>query len=130
LLSSSLASLSSYSESSLHAARLAVSEVKRHAAESDAQEVAQIEAELSRAEGFSAGSLYANSIVSSEKTIRAANAFLEKKGAGSPDAKALLLGGISLAFLAAAAYYFATRAKHKKKEKRELPKEEQAQSGN
>lgn len=124
-IGSAMSSLQSSAESSLEVAKLALEEVKSKAEEPDAESAAQIESEVSRAEGFLSASLYSDSIVSSDRAIKAANAFLAGKGTGGIDAKAILLAAVSLAFLGIAAYYFIAKSKPgNKKEKRSLPKEE------
>jgi len=124
-LQSSYFSLQSSATNSLGVAKIALAQVKKEATDADQQDAAQIGAEVSKAEGFLSASLYADSLLSSERAIKAANTFLAAKGSGSPDAKTLLLAALSLVFLCVAAYYFITRAKpSQKKEKRELPKVE------
>ena len=123
LLLKSLGQIRSSSESSLQVARLAASEAEQKA---QGEEASQIKDEVSRSEGFYAAALYADSLVSSERAISAANLLLAKN-AGGIDAKAILLAAVSFAFVAAAAYYF---LRHKgqggKKEKKGIAKESQA----
>lgn len=122
-IQSSYTHLQTSASSSLGVARIALAQVKNEATDADQEDAAQIEAEVSKAEGFLAASLYADSLLSSERAIKAANAFLAGKGNSAPDIKTLLLAALSLVFLCVAAYYFITKSKPaQKKEKRELPK--------
>ena len=122
-LQSSYTHLQTSASSSLGVAKIALAQVKNGATDADKEDAAQIEAEVSKAEGFLAASLYADSLLSSERAIKAANAFLAGKGNSAPDIKTLLLAALSLVFLCVAAYYFITKSKPaQKKEKLKLPK--------
>ncbi len=121
LLQNSIWQIRSSSESSLQVARLAAAEAQGKA---QGEEALQIKEEVSRAEGFYAAALYADSLVSSERAISAANLLLAKS-AGGIDAKAALLAAVSFAFVAAAAYYFFShKGKGRKKERKAMPKAE------
>ncbi|MCX6772919.1 MAG: hypothetical protein NTV88_04075, partial [Candidatus Micrarchaeota archaeon] len=126
-MDSSLSSLQSVASSSLDVAKTALVEVKSKAGAEDAPVVAQIEAEADKSQELFANALYADSLMSSDRAIAAANAFLTKKVSGGLDAKTLLLAAVSLIFIGLAAYYFLSRNRpHKeKKEKHELPKGEE-----
>ena len=119
-IQSALGSLQSSAESSVRVARLALSEVKQKAPESP--ESSQVEAEVSRAEGFLANSLYADALMSSDRAISAANSLLEQKAGAGLDQKSLLLAGASLAFMAAAAYYFSRKKKGEAKKEKKVPR--------
>lgn len=119
-IQSALNSLQSSAESSVRVARLALSEVRQKAPES--QESSQVEAEVSRAEDFMANSLYADALMSSDRAISAANLLLEQKAGAGLDQKSLLLAGASLAFMAAAAYYFSRKKKSGAKKERRVPR--------
>ncbi|VVB98971.1 Uncharacterised protein [uncultured archaeon] len=124
-VSAALSSLQSSAESSLRVANVALSEVQSRASPDDG-DASQIQSEVSRAEDFYANALYSDSLLSSDRAIKAANAFLAKKAAGGIDSKAIALGAVSVLFIAAAAWFFLKGGKKPEalKEKKSLPKEE------
>jgi len=118
----SQASLQSSAESSLEVARAALGEASRKAGATN-PDVLQIEAEVGRSQDYLSNSLYADSIASSDRAIRAANNLLSSAGK-QLDIGTIAIGALSLAFIGGAAYYFLRRAPRKEKEeKKELPKE-------
>ena len=126
-LQGALLSLQASAASSLGVAKVALSEVKSKGGVEDAADISQIEAEVGKAEGFLANALYSDSLVSSDKAVKAANVFLGKKSGGT-DIRAVFIGALSLLFLAAAAYYFlGNEKKRKHEEKKEMPKAEAGQ---
>jgi len=124
---SSLFSLRLSAETSLRVAQAALSEVRQKAGSDFIQERESIESEVAKAEGFLSDSLYSDSLLASDRAIRAANLLLPK--AGSPlDFRTIAIAFVSTLFITAAAYYF-LRGRHRgeEKEKRGLPKEKEAQ---
>ncbi|VVC01181.1 Uncharacterised protein [uncultured archaeon] len=116
-----LSGLQKSAYSSLQVAKVAVAEVKRKGA-GGADSSAQLDSELSRAESFYTNALYADSLVASDGIIKAANALLSGSSQGI-DAKTILLGAVSLIFIAAIAYYFLnSQKKRAPPEKKEMPK--------
>ncbi len=122
VLESSLESLQQSAGASLQVAHLAESEAGKIAEGS--QEYSQIQEEVSRAEGFYSSALYADSLVSSDRAIRAANLLLAKSNSGF-DLKTVLLGAASLLFIAGAAWLFLQKSRKpsEKGPKRGIPKE-------
>ena len=121
-LSDALASLSSSASSSLSVAQAALAEVKARAGAEDAKQIGD---EVARSEEFLSNAMYADSLASSDRAISAANAALSKAGASSNPFQTAALALISVAFLAAAAYYFLTGGKRAPPEgKKEMPKAE------
>lgn len=121
LMEGALSGLESSARSSLSVAKLAVSEAKEKTGSQS--ELAQLDSEVQRAEEMLSNSLYAESISSSDRAIKAAGALLSANASAGPDAKAIAIGALSLAFLCAAALYFLRRGKAgKKKEKKEMPR--------
>lgn len=121
-LESALLSLHDSASSSLTTARAALSEAK--AKSSSQNDIAAIEREVSSSEEYFSSGLYADSIASSDRAVKAAAALLAS-GSGGLDAKAILLSIVSLAFIAGAAYYLMHMGRKKeKKEKKEVPKSE------
>ena len=121
-LSDALASLSSTASSSLSVAQAALAEVKSRASPEDAQQIGD---EVARAENFLSSAMYADSLASSDRAIKAANAALSKAGAGGNPLQTAALALISILFLAAAAYYFfAGKKRAPPGEKKEVPKAE------
>jgi len=110
-IESAISSLEASAESSLKVARLALSEAKQKSNPNEASDLSQIESEVSKAEGFLANSLYSDSILSSDRAVRAANALLSKQASGGIDARSILLAAVSLLFIAVAVYYFAVASK-------------------
>lgn len=105
ILSGSMDSLKQSASSSLAVARAALAEAKAKVGISKKQDVENMENEVQSASELLASGQYGESIASSDRAIKAANAALS--GASSQiDTKALLLGAVSLVFIAAAAYYF------------------------
>lgn len=105
-LENAISSLAFSAESSLSVAKLALSEARQKALSEDESDLSQIASEVSRSEGFLANSLYADSLMSSDRAISAANTLLSKRSDAGLDGKSILLGLISLAFIGAAVYYF------------------------
>ena len=121
-LQAAMSSLKASAGSSLQVAKVAAQEVQQKAGQIDAQAASQIQDELSRAENFYSNALYADSLVSSDNVIKAANALLSQQSGGI-DIKTILLGAVSLLFIAAVAYYFLNSQKKKPEEKmKEVPK--------
>ncbi|MCX8194526.1 MAG: hypothetical protein N3G22_00235 [Candidatus Micrarchaeota archaeon] len=121
LVRKSLENLNSSAHSSLSVAKAALAEVKRKASPGEEKEVSQIEAEVKRAEEYLSLSLLADSILASERAIGASSAFLSKKGSGQDTS--IILGVISILFIAAAAYYFIRKPRQEKKPpKKPIPK--------
>jgi hypothetical protein len=121
-LSNALESLSSSASSALDVARAALSEVKARASAEDASQIGD---EVARAEAFLSGAMYADSLASSDRAIRAANAALSKAGAGGSPLQPAALALVSIVFLAGAAYYFFSGKKRAPPgEKKEVPKAE------
>lgn len=121
-LQSSLDSLESSASSSLEVAKAALSEAKLKASPDQQSDLGPIESEVARADGFLADSLYSESIMASDRAIRASNALLSSSGGGI-GAGTVALAAISLSFIAAAAYYFAKQKKpYLHREKKEVPK--------
>jgi len=118
-VSSALSKLSASASSSLEVARAALAEAKSRASEADTE---QIDNEVSRAEEFLSNSMYADSLASSDRAIKAANAALSKSGsAGMLQPVALAI--VSLLFLSGAAYYFFSgKRRVPPEEKKEVPK--------
>jgi hypothetical protein len=123
-IESAIFSLQSSAESSLKVAKLALSEAKEKAGAERAADVLQIESEVSKAENFLANSLYSDSIMSSDRAVSAANVLLSGRAGAGIDSKSILLGAISLIFIAAAVYYFAVAGKKQSNggEKKKLEK--------
>ena len=120
LVSDSLEQVRSLAQSSLEVARTAAAQ----AAKQPGADASQIAGEVSRAEEFYSNALYADSLVSSENAISAANLLLSQNSGGL-DVRAVLIACASLAFIAAAAWFFLRGGRGgKKKEKKELPKAE------
>ncbi|MEM2137927.1 MAG: hypothetical protein QW568_02470 [Candidatus Anstonellaceae archaeon] len=117
-----ISSLQSSAESSLKVAKLALSEARKKSNPDEASDLSQIESEVSKAESFLANSLYSDSIMSSDRAVRAANALLSRQASGNIDSKSILLAAVSLLFIAAAVYYFAVASKKGAKEKKKLEK--------
>ncbi|HIH30405.1 TPA: hypothetical protein HA243_03325 [Candidatus Micrarchaeota archaeon] len=122
----SLGSIRLSAASSLEVAKVALSEVNAKASPEEKGQASQIESEVKSAEAYYSGSLYADSLMASERAISASNALLSRKEGGI-DAGTAALGALSLLFIAAAAYYFAKRKKpeEKKKGKKSIPKGEE-----
>ncbi|MEM4348426.1 MAG: hypothetical protein QXN37_02550 [Candidatus Anstonellaceae archaeon] len=116
-----LLQLKSSAQSSLQVAQLAVEEASGSARE---DEVVQLKQELSKSEEFFEAGLYADSLVSSEKAIRTANAILSRKP--QLDIKAIGLGLASVIFILLAAWIF-FEGSRKEKEKKQLPKANEPQ---
>jgi hypothetical protein len=126
-LQDSIITLGQSAASSLKVAQLALSEARQKSSPEESSDISQIASEVSKAEDFLANSLYADSLMSSDRAVSAANAFLSRKTSPAFDTKAVALGAISLAFLAAAAYYFTVMKKpggKPKGEKKKVQKEE------
>ncbi len=120
-LSEALVSLASSAQSSLGVARAALSEAQSRASADDA---AQIEDEVARAESFLASAMYADSLASSDRAIKAANAALSGSAGANP-LQPVLLAIVSIAFIGGAAYYFFMgRKKAPPAEKKEVPRAE------
>ncbi|MFA5930539.1 MAG: hypothetical protein WC861_06675 [Candidatus Micrarchaeia archaeon] len=121
-LSDALASLAASASDSLGVARAALAEAKLHAGAQDAKQIGD---EVARAEDFLASAMYADSLASSDRAIRAANAALSKAGAGGSPLQTAALALISILFLAAAVHYFFSGKKREPPgEKKEVPKAE------
>ena len=89
-----------------------------------AEDAKQIGDEVARSEDFLSSAMYSDSLASSDRAIRAANAALSKSGASGNPPQPVALALISVAFLAAAAYYFFAGRKRRPPEKKEVPKAE------
>lgn len=120
----SLDSLQGSASSSLEVARAALSEAKLKASQGQQKDLPAIEFEVANAEEFLADSLYSESILASDRAIKASNALLSKSG-GGVSAATLALAALSLAFIAAAAYYFSKQ----KKPGQALGKNEEGENG-
>jgi hypothetical protein len=120
LIGDSIVQIRSLAQSSLQVARTAAAQISTQ----PGADASQIQDEVSRAEDFYSNALYADSLVSSENAISAANLLLSQSSGGI-DAKTVLLAAVSIAFVAGAAYFFLSGGrKGAKKEKKELPKAE------
>jgi hypothetical protein len=102
-------------------------EAKGKAAPDDASEISQIGKEVSAAESMLGEGAYADSLMASDRAVRAANVFLAARQSGALDFRALALGAVSLVFIAAAAWFFLSNKKEgkEKKEKKQLPREKE-----
>jgi hypothetical protein len=121
ILNSTLSSLEESAASSLSVARAALSQARQKSPSSP--DLPQLEAELARAESLYADALYADSINASDRIASAAAALLSSQAGIDP--KHLLIGAVSVALLAAAAYCFTRERKAKRKEERRgIPKAE------
>ena len=121
-LADALASLSASASSSLSVAQAALAEVKARAGAEDAKQIGD---EVARAQDFLSSAMYSDSLASSDRAIKAANTALSKAGTSGNPIQPMALALISLAFLAAAAYYFfAGRKRAPAEEKKEVPKAE------
>ena len=121
-LSDALASISSSASTSLGVAQAALAEAKARAGAEDARQIGD---EVARAEDYLSSAMYSDSIASSDRAIKAANAALSKASAGGSPLQPVALALISVAFLAAAAYYFfAGKKRAPPEEKKEVPKAE------
>jgi len=121
-LTDALASLSSSASTSLGVARAALAEAKSRASAEDARQIGD---EVARAEDFLASAMYSDSLASSDRAIKAANAALSKSSSGGNPLQTAALALLSIAFLAAAAYYFfAGKKRAMPEEKKEVPKAE------
>lgn len=120
----SVASLRLSAETSLRVAQAALSEVRQKTGEGFGQEGESIEEEVEKAESFLSDSFYSDSLLASDRAIRASNLLLQKTGKPL-DAQAIAIAAVSVIFISGAAGYFLiARGKGGKKEARELPKEE------
>jgi hypothetical protein len=119
-LSSALSALAGTAASSLQVARAALAEANLRANQDDAK---QISREVSRAEEYLSRSMYADSIASSDRAIRAANSALAKTYGASP-LQPFALAAASILFIGAAAYFFFKGKKRAPEAKKEVPKAE------
>lgn len=123
-IEASLSSIKLSAETSLRVAQAALSEVKGKAGDGFAKEQAEIESEVERAESFISASLFSDSLLASDRAIKASNLLLSKTST-QLDARAAAIAIASALFIISAAYYFVRRGKKKEaQEKRSLPKEE------
>ncbi|MEM4554325.1 MAG: hypothetical protein QXT25_00550 [Candidatus Anstonellaceae archaeon] len=116
IIEKALLQLKSTAESSLQVAQLAVGQASESAKE---DEITPLKQELSKSEEFFEAGLYADSLASSERVIRTANAIIAKKP--QLDIKTIGLGIASILFIGLAAWVFFEGSK-KEKEKKQIPK--------